>query len=196
MNPDEYDRKMTALIQASRQTAGWDVPWFVAQATYHPGDGPKAEIREAQKKLWESGLALQGPDTDPADRRRPRQSRTGHPFHRQGTGRARRGVGQDGRRRPRSRAEEIIASWRAGSVSDRRNPSPVADAPGSPSPGAYASRLASAISPLREDRNQQQHRQRQPASDDVGQEVVAGHLVERQAEDGAQDVRQGPTPTG
>ncbi len=64
MNPDEYDRKMTVLIQGTRQAAGWDVPWFVAQATYHPGEGPNAAIREAQKKLWESGVALQGPDTD------------------------------------------------------------------------------------------------------------------------------------
>ena len=65
MPPDEYDRKMTDLIQASRKAAGWDVPWFVAQASYHnPKETSFADIREAQKKLWVSGVALQGPDTD------------------------------------------------------------------------------------------------------------------------------------
>jgi eukaryotic-like serine/threonine-protein kinase len=65
MNPDEYDRKMTELIEASRKAAGWDVPWFVAQVSYHnPKDTSTPALREAQKKLWESGVALPGPDTD------------------------------------------------------------------------------------------------------------------------------------
>jgi serine/threonine protein kinase len=65
MPPDEYDKKMTELIQASRKTAGWDVPWFVAQVSYHnPKETSFPAIRQAQKKLWDSGAALEGPDTD------------------------------------------------------------------------------------------------------------------------------------
>jgi serine/threonine protein kinase len=61
----EYGRKMTALIQQSRKAAGWEVPWFVAQVSYHnPNDTMTAAMREAQKKLWDSGVALEGPDTD------------------------------------------------------------------------------------------------------------------------------------
>jgi eukaryotic-like serine/threonine-protein kinase len=65
MPPDEYDQKMKNLIQGSRGASGCDAPWFVAQVSYHnPAEPMFPEVREAQKKLWESGLALQGPDTD------------------------------------------------------------------------------------------------------------------------------------
>ena len=65
MPPDEYDQKMTNLIQGSRKAAGWEAPWFVAQASYHGPTAPSfPKVREAQKKLWESGVALPGPDTD------------------------------------------------------------------------------------------------------------------------------------
>ena len=61
----EYCGKMTALIQQSRKAAGWDVPWFVAQVSYHnPNDTMTAATRESQKKLWDTGVALEGPDTD------------------------------------------------------------------------------------------------------------------------------------
>lgn len=60
-----YRRMMVELIQASRRDAGWDFPWFVAQATYHsPEDTSSPELRDAQRSLWQSGFALQGPDTD------------------------------------------------------------------------------------------------------------------------------------
>jgi hypothetical protein len=65
MPAEEYARKMTALIVESRRTAGWDVPWFVAQVSYHnPGAVSFPNTRAAQKKLWEDGVALEGPDTD------------------------------------------------------------------------------------------------------------------------------------
>ena len=60
-----YARLMTLLIQSARRDAGWDFPWFVAQASYHnPTDTGSPELRAAQQSLWTSGLALQGPDTD------------------------------------------------------------------------------------------------------------------------------------
>jgi serine/threonine protein kinase len=65
MTAEEYARKMTALIQESRRTAGWEAPWFVAQVSYHnPGQTSFPTTRAGQKKLWETGVAYEGPDTD------------------------------------------------------------------------------------------------------------------------------------
>jgi hypothetical protein len=53
------------VISSTRTAAGWPIPWFVAQATYHvPTDTSTPAIREAQQSLWQQGIALQGPDTD------------------------------------------------------------------------------------------------------------------------------------
>ncbi|HET6248733.1 MAG TPA: sialate O-acetylesterase, partial [Tepidisphaeraceae bacterium] len=64
MPTDEYVAKMATIIAASRRSAGWAFPWFVAQATYHPKDKVYKSIRDAQQHLWDMGIALQGPDTD------------------------------------------------------------------------------------------------------------------------------------
>jgi hypothetical protein len=62
---DEYFTLMKTLILASWQEALWQFPWFVAEASYHnPSDRSSPEIRAAQRRLWRSGLALPGPDTD------------------------------------------------------------------------------------------------------------------------------------
>ncbi|MBK7998228.1 MAG: prolyl oligopeptidase family serine peptidase [Verrucomicrobia bacterium] len=62
---DLYQQFMEQLIHASRGEVGWEIPWFVAQASYHtPDDTSSAEIRAAQAALWKSGVALEGPDTD------------------------------------------------------------------------------------------------------------------------------------
>lgn len=60
-----YRSYMERLIAASRGEAGWEVPWFVAQVSYHtPNDPGSPEIREAQAALWGAGIALEGPDSD------------------------------------------------------------------------------------------------------------------------------------
>jgi len=60
-----YRLYLEQLVHESRRVAGWDVPWFVAQASYHnPRDTASPDIRAAQKSAWEDRLALQGPDTD------------------------------------------------------------------------------------------------------------------------------------
>ena len=60
-----YRSLMETVIRAARERAGWDFPWFVAQASYHNTHDPCCpEIRDAQKSLWQAGLALEGPDTD------------------------------------------------------------------------------------------------------------------------------------
>lgn len=65
MPSDEYYAKLKNVILASRTRAGWDFPWFVAQASYHNPDKPKSEsVRSAQARLWNSRIAQQGPDTD------------------------------------------------------------------------------------------------------------------------------------
>jgi hypothetical protein len=62
---EQYTKFMEKLIRASRARAGWEVPWFVALTTIHsPTEPPDEEFRSAQKALWESGLAGEGPDTD------------------------------------------------------------------------------------------------------------------------------------
>jgi len=65
ITPEQYTKFMTEIIHDSQEQAGWSFPWFVAQATYHtPADPSNAPIRGAQKALWDSGVALPGPDTD------------------------------------------------------------------------------------------------------------------------------------
>lgn len=60
-----YERMLAHIIETSRSRAGWDIPWFVAQATYHsPIDEQTPELRDAQSDLWRRHIALEGPDTD------------------------------------------------------------------------------------------------------------------------------------
>jgi hypothetical protein len=62
---ETYRRMLEHLILSVRQQAGWDIPWFVANASYGTPEIPAwPPVREAQQSLWQSGLALQGPDTD------------------------------------------------------------------------------------------------------------------------------------
>jgi hypothetical protein len=60
-----YRELLEKIIRGSRKDAGWEVPWFVARATYHSeADPADEEFRAAQKSLWEDGVALEGADTD------------------------------------------------------------------------------------------------------------------------------------
>ena len=64
--PGELYRKiMERLIHESGREIGWEPPWFVALASYHTPDDPGSpDIRAAQRALWQSGVALEGPDSD------------------------------------------------------------------------------------------------------------------------------------
>ncbi|HNS48322.1 MAG TPA: sialate O-acetylesterase [bacterium] len=65
MSPEEYFRKLAAVITASRAAAGWEFPWFVARASYHNPEKPSfPSVRDGQAMTWEKRLALAGPDTD------------------------------------------------------------------------------------------------------------------------------------
>lgn len=59
-----YRRMMVELIKASRRDAGWNFPWFVAEATYQPKAPSAPDIEAAQRSLWRKGLAFEGPNTD------------------------------------------------------------------------------------------------------------------------------------
>lgn len=60
-----YREYLERVIVESRKDIGWQVPWLVAQVSYHvPGDESSPEIRAAQASLWKDGIALEGPDTD------------------------------------------------------------------------------------------------------------------------------------
>lgn len=63
---EHYREYLATLIEkTNKNSCLGDVPWFVAQVSYHnPDDTGSPDIRAAQKALWESGVALEGPDTD------------------------------------------------------------------------------------------------------------------------------------
>ncbi len=62
---ERYGKHMELLIRETAREIGWNPPWFVAQASYHTPDDPGSpDLRAAQKALWTSGIALEGPDTD------------------------------------------------------------------------------------------------------------------------------------
>jgi serine/threonine protein kinase len=65
MSADDYAKRLTALIESSHKNAGWQIPWMVARVSYHNPQNPSfPSTREGQKKLWDTGVALEGPDTD------------------------------------------------------------------------------------------------------------------------------------
>lgn len=60
-----YREYLTRIIEETRRELQWNVPWFVAQVSYHTPDDPGSEdIRAAQAALWKNGTALEGPDSD------------------------------------------------------------------------------------------------------------------------------------
>jgi len=62
---DEYHDYLKMIIEKTQKDMGRQIPWFVAQATYHSESDPAdEEFRAAQKRLWTEGIAQQGPDTD------------------------------------------------------------------------------------------------------------------------------------
>ncbi len=62
---EQYRQFMEILIKATRKQAGWEMPWFVALATFHSEkDAADEEFRAAQKALWDNGIAVEGPDSD------------------------------------------------------------------------------------------------------------------------------------
>jgi hypothetical protein len=65
MPAQEYADGLGAIIRDFRKQAGWEMPWFVARASFAPNQPlNEAGSRGGQKMLWENKTALEGPDTD------------------------------------------------------------------------------------------------------------------------------------
>lgn len=64
ISTEDYVPLLTQVIKASTNEAGWEFPWFVAQVSYTPDRHSSPGVRAAQQQLWDSGIALEGPDTD------------------------------------------------------------------------------------------------------------------------------------
>lgn len=60
-----YADGLGQIIHDFRQEAGWEMPWFVAHASFRPGR-PTLDTgaRGGQKMVWDEKVALEGPDTD------------------------------------------------------------------------------------------------------------------------------------
>ncbi len=60
-----YREYLEKVIRSTRRDIGLEMPWFVAQVSYHvPGDESSPDIRAAQASLWRDGIAMEGPDSD------------------------------------------------------------------------------------------------------------------------------------
>lgn len=64
---ETYCERLKTVVDALNKDAGYVIPWFVAQASYHPR-GSTAESQKAvargQRLIWAKGIAHKGPNTD------------------------------------------------------------------------------------------------------------------------------------
>jgi hypothetical protein len=63
---ETYCNSLKTIIDSLNKDAGYDLPWFVAQASFHTGStaAEQAEVAKGQQLLWEKGFAKRGPNTD------------------------------------------------------------------------------------------------------------------------------------
>ena len=63
---DTYCDRIKIIVDTLNQDAGYAIPWFVAQATFHPGSnaGQQEQVAKGQRLLWEKKICHQGPITD------------------------------------------------------------------------------------------------------------------------------------
>ena len=61
-----YCNRLKTIIESLNKDAGYDLRWFVAQASFHPGskEPEEKEVAKGQQLLWEKDFAKQGPNTD------------------------------------------------------------------------------------------------------------------------------------
>ncbi len=61
-----YAGRLKNIIDSLNKDAGHAIPWFVAQASFHPQSKmpEEAEVAKGQKLLWKMGVAHRGPVTD------------------------------------------------------------------------------------------------------------------------------------
>jgi hypothetical protein len=63
---ETYCSRLKTIIDSLNKDAGYEIPWFVAQASFHPGskEPQEEEVAKGQQLLWERGIARKGPVTD------------------------------------------------------------------------------------------------------------------------------------
>jgi len=63
---ETYCSRLKTIIESLDKEAGYEIPWFVAQASFHPGskEPEEQEVARGQQLLWERGIARRGPVTD------------------------------------------------------------------------------------------------------------------------------------
>jgi len=65
MEPGTYVERFARMVEGSRNRARWPIPWFAAKTSYHSPEIPKWDnLRADFDGIWDSGIALPGPDTD------------------------------------------------------------------------------------------------------------------------------------
>jgi hypothetical protein len=63
---ETYCDRVRIIIETLNKDAGYQIPWFVAQASFHPGSqAPEQEqVAKGQQLLWAKKICGQGPVTD------------------------------------------------------------------------------------------------------------------------------------
>jgi hypothetical protein len=63
---ETYCDRLQTIIDSLNKDAGYEIPWFVAQASFHPKSKEPAEeeVAKGQQLLWKKGIAHKGPVTD------------------------------------------------------------------------------------------------------------------------------------
>jgi hypothetical protein len=63
---ETYCSRLKTIIESLNKDAGYEIPWFVAQASFHPGskEPEEQEVARGQQLLWERDIARKGPVTD------------------------------------------------------------------------------------------------------------------------------------
>jgi len=65
ITPAEYRQMLEHIIRSTRTRAGWEIPWFVAQVSYHSPNFTGSQVfRDTQAGLAKDGVAMLGPNTD------------------------------------------------------------------------------------------------------------------------------------
>ena len=61
-----YCERLKTIIETLGRDSGYPLPWFVSQASFHPGSqaAQQKEVADGQQLLWKKQIAFQGPITD------------------------------------------------------------------------------------------------------------------------------------
>ncbi len=59
---ETYCERLKTVAESVNRDAGYEIPWYVAQASFHPGSkaSEEAEVAKGQQLLWERGIARKG----------------------------------------------------------------------------------------------------------------------------------------